>query len=200
MSRTGWIPALLALLALGGCGREVVGGGQKEVETVAVGDGTPDGSASRAAAAQGVRWSAAAPQGTLTFTARVSLVAEDGRVHPLTTGAPEVRVRLDGSDRVTVSRARVPRERYVLARVAFTGVAADVTGGLSVGGIPVLGPVRVAIPPGDSLVVERAVVLEADRARERLVVDLDASAWLGAAVGGIVAPSAFGSAVRVRSE
>ncbi|HEV2148477.1 MAG TPA: hypothetical protein VGR37_13830 [Longimicrobiaceae bacterium] len=193
------IALLLVALLAAGCGRDAIAGGYKEVETVAVGDGTPDGSASRAAAG-GARWSVAVPQGTLSFTARASLVAEDGRAVPLTEQPREVRVRLDGTDRATLSRALVPPVRYTRARVVFTSVAADVTGGLTIGGLPLLGPVRVAIPAGDSVVVERAVALEPERTRETLVVDLNASAWLGAALGGNVAPAMFAAAVRIRSE
>lgn len=196
MARRPWTPALLALLlATAGCGREVVGGGQKEVETVAVGDGTPDGTASRASLA-GTGRSAAVLPGTLVFTGRASLVAEDGRVFPLGAGPREVRVRLDGGERAEVSRGTVPRARYVRARVVFTEVAAEV--GAGVPGI--VGTVRVNIPARDSVVVERTVALEPDRARDTLVVDLNASAWVGAAVGGLVSPTAFAAAVRVTAE
>lgn len=197
MTARPWTPALLALLlALGGCGREVVGGGHKEVETVAVGDGTPDGSASRAPASSRTAWSSAVPLGTLSFTAAVSLVAEDGRLVPLTVGPQQVSVRLDGGERAFVSRQAVPDLDYVRARVAFARVGADVTGGLP----GIVGAVRVNIPAGDSVVVERAVAIPAGPSRATLVVDLNSSAWLAGAVGGLVSPGAFAAAVRVRAE
>ncbi|HEX2095011.1 MAG TPA: hypothetical protein VHG28_21610, partial [Longimicrobiaceae bacterium] len=127
---------LLALLAAG-CGREVVVGGQKEVETKAVGDGTPEGSAALVPDVGG-RLSASAaavPRGTLTFVSTISLVAEDGRVFPLTDAPQTTRVRIEGTDQATVSVKRVPAElRYTRARVVFRQVSGDVTAGLLVGG------------------------------------------------------------------
>ncbi len=65
----------------------------------------------------------------------------------------------------------------------------------------VAGTVRVAIPAGDSLLVERTVRLDdPDRARETLVLDLDASTWLAAAVAGSVSPEVFAGALRLRVE
>ncbi|HEX8272177.1 MAG TPA: hypothetical protein VF615_05965 [Longimicrobiaceae bacterium] len=201
MTRPTRLALVLALLATAGCGREVVGGGQKEVETVAVGDATPDGSASRAARASaspvpGAASGTAVPLGTLAFTAAASLVAEDGGVVPVTGGPRQVAVRLDGADRATVARQSVPDVSYVRARVVFTRVAADVTGGV----LGVAGAVRVNIPAGDSVVVERAVAIPAGSARAVLVVDLDASRWLVGAVGGLVSPGTFAAAVRLRAE
>lgn len=192
---------LLALLA-SGCGREVVVGGQKEVETKAVGDGTPDGSSSLAPAGGG-RFSTATavvPQGTLTFVSTVSLVAEDGRVFPLTDAPQTTRVRVEGTDRATVSVKQVPADlRYTRARVAFRRVSADVTAGLLVGGISVAGTVEVGIAAGDSVVVERAVsITDPDRARETLLVDLNTSAWITRL--GVVPAATFASAVRIRTE
>lgn len=195
MSFPKWIPALLALSLAAGCGREVVGGGQKEVETVAVGDGTPDGAASRSPA-EGARWSAAVPQGTLAFIVELSLVAEDGRALPLTAGPRTVEVRLDGSERAPVSVAVVPAMRYAQVRAAFTSVEAEVSAGV----LGVTGKVRVGIPPGERLVVVRSVPLPDPDRRETLVLDLNASAWLAAAVGGVVSPAAFEQAVRIRAE
>lgn len=200
MTRPIRLALVLALLATAGCGREVVGGGQKEVETVAVGDATPDGSASRALASAaplpGAASSAAVPLGTLSFTATASLVAEDGSVVPATGGPRQAAVRLDGGERTPVARQVVPDVSYVRARVAFTRVTADVTGGV----LGVAGAVRVAIPAGDSVVVERAVAIPAGSARAVLVVDLDASRWLVGAVGGLVSPGTFAAAVRLRAE
>lgn len=201
MTRPTRLALVLALLASAACGREVVGGGQKEVETVAVGDATPDGSASRATLASTAPLpramsSAAVPLGTLSFTATASLVAEDGGVVPVTDGPRQVAVRLDGADRATLSRRTVPDASYVRARVVFSRVTADVAGGVP----GVAGAVRVNIPTGDSVVVERAVAIPAGSARAVLVVDLDASRWLVGAVGGLVSPGTFAAAVRLRAE
>lgn len=191
---------LLLVLLAAGCGREVVVGGQKEVETVVVGDGQPQGGGAAHAPGGRFAWSAALVEGTVRVEGRAELVAEDGRVVQLDPGPRTVRLRLDGSERVSVSRTRVPEKRYVRARLFFTRVTADVTGGLLVGGLPVRGTVSVAIPAG-GLVVERDVAMtDPARVRETLVVDLASSTWLAASVGGVVPASVFAAAVRVRTE
>lgn len=187
------IPLLVLALLAAGCGRDAVAGGYKEVETVAVGDGDAGGSASRAPAGAR-RLSLSVPQGTLTFVAAVSLVAEDGGPVPVTDGARTVQLTIDG--RESFAEARVLRTRYARVRVVFTRVEADVTGGL----LGITGLVKVGIAPGGSLVVERDVPLaDADR-RDTVVVDLNASAWLAAAVAGTVPAPVFESAVRIRAE
>ncbi|HEX7240173.1 MAG TPA: hypothetical protein VF263_07905 [Longimicrobiaceae bacterium] len=183
--RVTWI-LLLALLAVG-CRGEVVAGEQKEVQTVVVGDGPQGGGA-------------ALVEGSVRVEGTASLVAENGREIELDPGSRMVRVRLDGSERASVSRTRVPALRYVRARLTFDRVTADVTGGLVVNGQPVRGTVTVALP-GRGLVVERDVAMpDPDRVGETLVVELAASTWLAAAAGGEVPASVFAAAVRVRTE
>lgn len=187
---------IVAVLVASGCGREVVVGGQKEVDAVAAGDETSGSSAALApirAPAGPVSYTLAVPQGTVTFTGTLSLVAEDGSVAPVADAPRTVTVRLDG--REPFAQRRVPAERYVRARVTFTRVEAEVTGGV----LGVSGRVEVQLPPG-GVVVERAVSMpDPERARETVLVDLNASAWLAAAVGGVVPASVFESAVRVRA-
>jgi hypothetical protein len=197
--------ALIAVLALGGCGKDFVAGGARDVEVHATGDGTPEGSASGArtslAPADGPRsLSAAAAQGTLTFAARVSLV-ESNRAEAVNRTPASTSVRLDGRDTVRLTGGEVPRGSYDRVRIVFTRVEADVASGLVIGGITITGRVAVAITPGDSIVVERPVSLGGQGDDVRLLVDLDASAWLASTnvVTRIVPAAAFQSAVKVRT-
>lgn len=194
--------ALLAFLsAAAGCGRELVGGGQRDVDARATGDGTSGGSPSLApryavAPGGGVVFQANGISGTLTFDARVYLVRGAG---PVPLGGPATATVLaNGRDTVAVASARVPEVRYATARVVFTRVTGNVTGGLVIGGNGVTGTVSVAI--ADSVVVERAVDLGDEDDDATLLIDLDASAWLSAAnpVTRIVPAAAFQSAVKLR--
>jgi hypothetical protein len=199
---------LLVVLALPGCGKEVVVGGQKEVDTYATGDGTPEGSPSLApsyAVAPGgggpvATHIAGRAQGTVTFDARVSLVAGAGAPEPVNLAASPAVVRIDGHDTTFVAGGRVPRVRYTAVRVAFTRVRAGVASGLVIGGVSLTGEVRVNIATGDSIVVEVPLALDDPEADEELLIDLDASAWLPAAnpATRLVAATAFRNAVKVR--
>jgi len=201
MKTTRRLAALLAgMMALAGCGRELVGGGQRDVDAVATGDGTGGGSASMApsytsAPTGGPVFQANGVGGTIGFDARVSLV-RGGTVQPLGPGSATVRV--DGRDTVAVASGRVARVDYPVARVVFTRVTANVTGGLVIGGASVTGRVDVAI--ADSIVVERPVDLGDEDDDATLLIDLDASAWLALAnpVTRVVPAAAFQSAVKLR--
>jgi hypothetical protein len=196
------LAALLAgTMALAGCGRELVGGGNRDVDAAATGDGTSGGSPSLApryavAPGGGGVFQANGIGGTITFDARVYLVRN---ATPLPLNGPATAtVRVDGRDTVAVAADRVPRVEYPVARVVFTRVTANVTGGLVVGGVTVTGQVSVAI--ADSVVVERPVDLGDADEDATLLIDLDASAWLQAAnpVTRIVPAAAFQSAVKLR--
>lgn len=187
--------AVLLLAAFAGCGRELVVGGQKEVEAVAAGDEGTGGTASLAApggVAPAAAYTVVLPEGTVTFVASLALVTEDGGVVPLTQAAHTVRVRI--GERESIVRDLVPAVRYARVRVVFTDVTAEIASGLP----GVSGTVRVAMP-GGSVVVDRPVPLTDPGRPETLLVDLNASAWLVAAVGGVVPAATFEGAVRIRA-
>ena len=196
------LAALLAgMMAAAGCGRELVGGGHRDVDARATGDGTTGGSASLApryavAPGEGAVFQVNGISGTITFDARVYLVRN---AEPLPLNGPATAtVRADGRDTVTVASDRVRAVEYPVARVVFTRVTANVTSGLAIGGVSITGQVSVAI--ADSLVVERPVDLGDADDDATLLIDLDASAWLQAAnpVTRIVPAAAFQSAVKLR--
>ena len=199
---------LLLLLGTAGCGKELVVGGQKEVETHATGDGTPEGAASASRAPALALAPAGGPlathiagraQGTVTFDATVEVIAAPGGAQPAGGSAGEV-VRLDGHDTTLVARVRVPEGSYTAVRVTFTRVTANVTSGLVIGGINLTGQVNVAAPAG-GIVVERPVSLGGPEEDVRVLIDLDASAWLLAATPAtrVVAATAFQNAVKIRT-
>jgi hypothetical protein len=199
------LAALLLAMTTAGCGKELVAGGQKHVDAAGTGDGTPEGSASKAPAYDLVPGgdsplAAARAQGTVTFTAKVEVATAGGAYVPLSSAPATVVVKIDGSDSVHVAAGNVPAGSYTRVRVTFTGVQANVTGGLVIGGVGVTGLVSVGAA-GESVIVERAVSLGSPSADVRLLIDLDASAWLGTAnpVTKVVASSTFQGAVKIRT-
>ncbi|HEX5727245.1 MAG TPA: hypothetical protein VFX98_17370 [Longimicrobiaceae bacterium] len=183
---------LLALPAAGGCGgKEVVVGGQKEVDAHATGDGTGGGAPSLA---PGPRQSLqlVGAQGTITFDARVELVSSAGSTELL--GDPgAATVRIDGQDTTLLVNGRVEEDRYTAVRVTFTSVEANVIGGL--GGIT--GTVAVDLGV-DGVTVVRPVDLGSSSEDAEILIDLDASEWLPNASGGLVAEMMFRDAVKIR--
>lgn len=187
--------SLTLLLAGTGCGKDLVAGGARDTEAVATDsrDAQPG-----TMGARGNVLSAAAPAtGTLTFAARVALVDADGRPVPLNTTPATATVGIAARDTARIVARAVPVQQYATARVVFTSVEANVTGGLAIGGITVTGRVAVAI--ADSVVVERPVTLPPGDGGVRVVVDLRSSEWLAAAdpITRVVPTAAFRSAVRV---
>jgi hypothetical protein len=154
---------LLAAALLAGCG-DLLAGGDKEIDLHATGGGAR-GSANLT--------------GTLSFEVAIRLTDEEGEL--VSTGPAEASgdLTIERSDSVRVVRARVPSRGYASVRAVFTRVHAEVSGGLQVNGLPLLGFVEVDIPAGDSLVIELPVeMMIASRARETLVLDLGAGMWL----------------------
>jgi hypothetical protein len=198
--------ALLLALLVAGCNGELVGGGAREVNAVATGDGTTSGSPSGAVAPRAAlvpggaaSFQSAGISGTVSFTARVELVRGSSSValHP---NPASTTVRTDGRDTMYVAEREVPRERYGMARVTFTSVTANVSSGLRIGGASLTGRVDVGIPAGGGVVVEMPVDLGGANDDATLLIDLDASAWFAATdpVTRIVPASAFQSAVKLR--
>lgn len=205
------------MLVLAACSGEVVGGGQRDVDSYATADGGSPGSPNLlpagARSADPAGGSSTAPdgfssfrgqlltaQGTVSFDARFSLVAAAGGATRLTEETETVVVPLPGGgDSVLVSREAVPDLQYSHVRVEFSRVAANVTGGLSLGGAPFTGTISVAIAPAP-LTVDVPVTLSEGGDDVTVVVDLDASSWLTAAdpVTHVVPTSVFAAAVKAR--
>lgn len=206
IDRFGKLLALAALLALPtGCGGDIYAGGFGEVEGRATSDGpsqsqsTQRSTADRegSAPARLVVAGAEPLQGTLQFTASISVLDQSGAALPIATNVAHS-VRLSGGDTVALGRQNLPAARYPRARVTFTRVVASVETPLVIGGL--VGEVTVQIPQGQPLVVEAPVdLLVRTNGRHALVVDLNAAAWLPRAVGGVVAGAEFQKEVELRA-
>jgi hypothetical protein len=201
-------PVMLAL-TLAGCGRDIVVGGQQEgeVRTVATSDGTTSGSAAARVPIEAGTITpafgapAAAARGTVTFAASVTLISDAGEEVVVTNGLSTAQVQIEGPDTTLVGQARVRAATYTRARVEFARVDADVTGGLVIGGIPLLGLIRVEIGANERVIVEAPIQMTVEpKTSETLVVDLNASTWLLSAnrLTGLVPAASLRSAVRLR--
>ena len=196
------------LLAVAGCGQELLAGGQTEGEVSAVvtddpGSAAPGRQASRRAGGPEPTLfggTIVVPQGTVEVDGSVTIVRQDGAEVPLSSGSSSVSVRIAAADSGTLARRRVSAGSHTRARITFTRVEANVTGGLTVGpGIQVTGRVRVALT--EPLVLEVPVQLEVrEDGIHRLVIDLNASDWLMAVdpVLRTVPAATFRSKVQVR--
>jgi hypothetical protein len=201
MTRRALIP-LLALLALaGGCGKDLVAGGYTAVGAVATDDAQGEGaSAARLSRSDAGAAGAAAPQGTLEVQVAVALIDSRGDAWPVTTGSSTARLRIAASDSVVLGESRLESGSYTRVRLTFTRVRAEVTGGLSIGGVSLLGTVEVAIG-AEPLVVELPLPLTLAGEPRTLVVDLNSPTWLAAAspLSRQVPAAAFRGAVEVRA-
>lgn len=194
---------LAAITVLPACSGELVGGGARDADAYATGDGTGPGGSPSLAPRQaispggGVVFQASGITGTIGFDARVSL-ARLGSVEPVATAEGAV-VPANASDTVRLGGSELDEGAFPTARVVFTRVTANVTGGLVIGGTGLTGRVDVAI--ADSVVVEVPVNVSAGSGDVELLVDLDASAWLAAAnpLTRTVSAAAFQAAVKVRT-
>jgi hypothetical protein len=213
-SRLAAAALVVSMAVLAACSGEVVGGGQKPVETRATsggGGGSPlrapgaEPAFSRTAAGGARSYSAAfataQASGTIDFDARVTLVDAAGGQEPATPGTASAHLAIGQGDSTLVAREQVAAVRYVRARVAFTRVHTTVTGGLTLGGGSFTGALDVPIAAGDSLVVEAPVAMASASQPYTLVVDLGAATWLAAAEAGthVVPPAIFRAAVSLRT-
>lgn len=210
MPRIKWIASLGALLLLtSGCGKELVGGGQNEGEVRTL--VTSEEGNSRSLASEGPHFTyadegsggAADAEGTISFDAQVTLIADDGAEVRVTSGTVPGTFRIENADSAEIGRQDVRVKTYARARVEFTRVSANVTGGIVIGGVPLLGEVRVQIGAGERVTVEAPIQLIVRQSGlHELVIDLNAHIWLATAnpVTGAISSSTFRSAVEVRAQ
>lgn len=177
----------LALLALlGGCGQELLAGGQREGEVTAEVTDDPQSTPSRSVARRSVSGAPGAftatfraPEGTVEVDGSVALLRDDGVAVPLSSGG-SARVRIGARDTVTLATRSVRSASYSRARITFTRVEADVTSGLLVGGVAVSGRVRVPLSQPLTLELPTGLVVQ-ERGKHRVIIDLNSSIWLLAA-------------------
>jgi hypothetical protein len=209
-------PLLLGTLVLA-CG-ELTSGGVGDVEVWATADdqGTasasaPPGSGAVVPAAgwesQGTPSAAgsraiAAATGVLTAQLRTYLRSDlTGEWIEITEGVRDLTLDLDGSSERRVGVRILDGGRYTGFRVVFQRVEANVTSGLIVAGIPIVGLVSVDLGAQGTLTVERSVLIDLEaRDNVDVVLDMGASTWLPtlSPVTRVVAGAALGNALAVR--
>lgn len=194
-----WTPLCVLALsgALSGCGQDVFAGGQRARVEGEVTDAPDDAASgarfSRASSGESAAASEGALEGTIELTARLELVREGGEVVPVTEGTTTGTLRIATRDVVPLGAEVVAAGSYPLARVTFTRLQARVTSGLL--GVPGAVVVELAEP----VTIEDRIDLRLREDDERtVVVDLNASVWLAAAVGGVIPAAVFRQAVEVR--
>jgi hypothetical protein len=202
---------LLLSALLGACG-ELTSGGVGEVEVWATADdpqGSPSASAPPtssavvpAAQAREDAEETAAAEGQLIAQLRAYIRADlTGEWIEITEGVRDITLDLNGSSERRAGVRFLDSGRYSGFRVVFQRVEATVTSGLIVGGVPILGPVRVDLGSQGTVTVERGLVLEVDASADQdIVLDLNASTWLPllSLSTRTVSATSFASAVGVR--
>jgi hypothetical protein len=183
---------LLALLS-GACG-ELTSGGVGEVEVWTTADDPQSGAAttppapSRSVVAvpgeaspapSPAKSSSASADGTLSAQLQAYLRSEvTGEWIEITEGVRDITLDLNGASERRAGVRFLASGRYTGFRVVFQRVEANVTAGLVVGGVPVLGTVRVDLG-AQGLIVERDLVLEVEaRGARDVLLDLGADLWL----------------------
>lgn len=206
-----FMAAAVLVLSAAGCGQELLAGGMRsgEASAVVTDDPRASGSASahetptsRAMLTSGSRLSAiqTAAEGSILVEGAVELESAGGQMILLGGGPGTASVQISSAATSALGTSQVEVGRYTTARVTFTRVEADVSGGLVVGlGVQVKGKVRVLLP--EPLVVEAPIELLVREDGEHIVViDLNSEVWL-AAVDPLlltVPAQVFAAAVTVR--
>jgi hypothetical protein len=194
--------AALALF-LGACDNPA-GSGNSNVQVLARGDDPAAGSQS-VAEADGPRYSHTTAEGTIDFRARVYVYSSTSgwlEVTEASRAAGSVAASGHGEAK-TVARGRVEAGSYSRVRVIFEEVDANLSGSLAVSTGLLSGSVAVNLESDGQVVVERDanVTVSAD-ATSRILINLNADAWLNSANAQTrtVSEAAFRSAVRVTAQ
>jgi hypothetical protein len=194
--------AALALF-LGACDNPA-GSGDSNVQVLARGD-DPAGGSQSVAEAHGPRYSHTTAAGTIDFRARVYLYSSTSgwlEVTEASRAAGSVAASGHG-EAETVARGRVEAGSYSRVRVIFEDVDANLTGSLVVSTGLLSGSVAVNLESDGQVVVERdaSVTVSAD-ATSRILINLNADAWLNSANAQTrtVSEAAFRSAVRITAQ
>ena len=206
--RRGLGTLLLAAIvaASAGCSKELTAGGQTSEVTTTMSDGEPGSTSQRMPAGPGqlhfaLLPAAGGPQGTVHAALQVALVTASGAVDPIAASSA-ASVGIGSSIGTMIGLDSVATGSYTIARVTFSSVTADVTGGLlGVGGIPVVGSIAVELT--EPVTLDFPIALSVQPFSEhQIVVDLNASTWLAAVNPATlkVPAAAFRAALAVRAE
>jgi hypothetical protein len=195
---------LALLVALAGCGQELTAGGQHGDVDAVVTDDPASPSPSLSPEPGGPRLSrslALVPMGTVTLVGSVTLVTDQGNPEPLSQAAQTASLSIGSAGTTSLAQADVPAVNYIVARILFTKVEANVTGGLLLpGGIDLRGTVTVDL--SEPVTVERRIALRVlDSGQHTLTIDVNAATWLVAVnpLTRTIPSAVFASAVTVRT-
>ncbi|HEX2210530.1 MAG TPA: hypothetical protein VHG93_22815 [Longimicrobium sp.] len=200
---TSTLAAALAL-TLAACDGDVTGsgGGDARLQVAARGDDAP-ASQSVSPAGSAPTYTHSTAQGTIDFRARVYVQSStSGWVELTSQAASAASVSASGhGEAVAFASSRVKAGSYNRVRVVFETVDANISGGLriSTGGL-LTGTVSVNLESDGQVVVEREVNVSASSgATTRLVLNLNADAWLSRAnaTTRTVAEAEFRNAVQI---
>ena len=120
--------------ASAGCSKELTAGGQTGEVTTTMSDGGPGSTSQRMPGGPGrlhfaILPAAGGPQGTVHAGLQVALVDGKGAVDPIAASSA-ASVGIGSSTGTTIGLDSVATGSYTIARVTFSSVTADVTGGL----------------------------------------------------------------------
>lgn len=202
---TSTLAAALAL-ALSACQGDATGsgGGDAQLQVAARGDDAP-ASQSVSPASGGPSYSHTSAQGTIDFRARVYVQSgTSGWVELTERAASTASVAASGhGEAVAFASSRVRAGSYNRVRVVFEAVNANISGGVQLSTGLLTGTVSVNLESDGQVVVEREVNVSASSgATTRLVLNLNANAWLNRANAQTrtVAESEFRNAVQVTAQ
>jgi hypothetical protein len=188
---------------MAGCGNLTAGGLTGEATVIVSGD-APDllSAVGRSLAQRAPVLSSASEdelEGRIEVEFLVFLEAANGSSVALSDDEIRARVDMRGRQDADVVTRIVPATLYTELRIVFTEIKAEVDSGLVIDGVTVLGEIKVELDD-PTLTVSRALDLDVpDGGSVELLIDLNATAWLGSADPDLrtVAEDIFGSAVSV---
>lgn len=202
---TSTLCAALALV-LAACDGDATGaaGGDAQLQVAARGDDAP-AAQSVSPAEDGASYTHTSAQGTIDFRARVYVQSSTSGWMELTNGAAgSARVAASGhGEAVAFASGRVAVGSYNRVRVVFEDVDANLSAGLQLSTGLLTGTVSVNLESDGQVVVEREVNVSAGAgAASRIVINLNADAWLNSANAQTrtVSEAEFRNAVRVTAQ
>ena len=204
MKKTTSSLAAALVLALAACDGDATGtgSGDAQLQVAARGDDAPAASQSLSARDGAPSYSHSSAQGTIDFRARVYVQSStSGWVELTNQAAGTASVAASGhGEAMAFANSRVQAGSYNRVRVVFEDVDAHLNGSLAVNSGLLTGTVSVNLESDGQVVVEREVnVTASSGATTRLVLNLNADAWLSraSATTRTVAEAEFRNAVQI---
>jgi secreted protein with Ig-like and vWFA domain len=194
----------VACALLSACGNLTAGGRTGDATVTVSGDGFDALAAPQSMVGPHttppLRMSGNGPKGEVQAEFFISLVTATGASVSLSEDPIRIRLDVEGLQKVdAVDRQIIPAMLYTEIQIVFTDIRVDVTEGLIINGVPVVGEVRVELKD-TALTVTRPLTLDVEDGESVfLLLDLNANTWLQAVdpVLKVIAEEVFGDAVSV---